>query len=102
MVEQLVVDRLRRRCREIPRGIDLGINPMVYGARAGTGMALDGRLAITNPFDLPPPVPSWSVVHGWHHILKTGVLARAPWVRIPPPPPTLKGDTHEVVYRIRT
>jgi hypothetical protein len=45
--------------RLIPRGINLGIDPMVYSPRAGTPMDLVGQLAITLAFDLPHRVPRW-------------------------------------------
>lgn len=42
LFEILIVLWERRRAREIPRGINLGIDPMVYSPRAGTPMDFSG------------------------------------------------------------
>ncbi len=60
MVEQLVVDASRHRAPQIPRGINLGIDPVVYRPQADTQMDPVGQVEITLAFDLPHRVPRWS------------------------------------------
>src|SRR5687768_1447790 len=49
---------------------------------------------------LPSCAFGWSDANSSPHILKTGVVVRLPWVRIPPPPPK-SGATSPVALRER-